>query len=181
MSGEGILPLFFPPLHPGCLDLGKIVAEEKPQSAGQVPPDAFPGVCPQGHAVPGLWERWGPSPPVPRRPPRGDPQTRAGSAGKLREKKEEGEKRSALSAQHRAGPGAMSEPRAGWGGEGRAGGGCWGRSAAWGPAGCATPPQVGGPDSQSLPAAPQPVPERFLSLDFFGREKILAFCLKKKN
>lgn len=104
------------------MDLGKIVAEEKPQSAGQVPPDAFPGVSPQGHAVPGLWERWGPSPPVPRRPPRGDPQTRAESAGKLREKKEEGEKRSALSAQHRAGPGAMSEPRAGWRGEGRAGG-----------------------------------------------------------
>lgn len=125
MSGEGILPLFFSPLHPGCLDLGKIVAEEKPQSAGQVPPDAFPGVSPQGHAVPGLWERWGPSPPVPRRPPRGDPQTRAGSAGKLREKKEEGEKRSALSAQRSAPRGAGGDERApgglGRGGEGGGG------------------------------------------------------------
>lgn len=112
-----------------------------------------------------------------------NPQAQAGRAGKLREKREEGEKFSVLSpAWGRGALSAGGDVRApGWLGEG----GCCGC-----PVPAPAPPQLGdraGSGSGSHPPAGrslgQTVPESspptrlgYISLDFWGGDKVLAFC-----
>lgn len=198
MSGEGILPLFFP-LHPGCLDLGKIVPRRtrRPQVTFlQTSLPGMPPAAPRGSHS--LWvnEYLGSRPSVQHLPAaslRCIPQTQAERAGKLREKKEEGEKCSVLSTPRGCGaPGAgercASPGRAGEGGclpAGRGAGRAYcGRPAGWRPAGSAPAapirPQVGAPYSRSLRTAP-PHPSRVYFLGFLGGEKVLVFCLSKKK
>lgn len=161
---------------------GKIVPEKSPQTPGHVPPDTpswgAPG-APRANTDRGVATCQH----CPTASPRCSPQTRAGRAGKLREKKEQGEKCSVLStARGRGAPGAGGRcPSPGRAGEG----GCLPAGRGLGGPFVGVPPRrrlgissAGRSPGQPVPAS-RPPTRGFIYLDFWGERKFLLSTLKK--